>query len=59
MTADATEDRMVTVCDACFTACCWQGIFLCEESRSAGTTELPVSKLREMALEHSDYWAKP
>lgn len=46
----------VTVCDKCFTAACWQGVFMCEESRDAGIVRMPVSYLKKLGLEHSDYW---
>lgn len=52
----ADEDRLVTVCANCNQACCWHGEFLCEEARVSGTVELPVSKLRELALENPIYW---
>lgn len=50
---DAT---MVTVCDRCLCASCWQGEFYCDDYRGAGTTELPRAKLKEMALEDPSYW---
>lgn len=49
-------DRLVTVCDACLRASCWRGIFYCYDYKRAGTVDLPVSKLRELNHEHSDYW---
>jgi hypothetical protein len=50
------DDRLVTVCDQCFQASCWQGVFMCDDAVNAGTVDLPVLKLREMGLEHSSYW---
>jgi hypothetical protein len=47
---------MVTVCDKCFQASCWQGVFLCSESDSAGTLEKTVEELMALNLEHPDYW---
>ncbi len=29
--------QKVTVCDKCFQATCWQGIFMCQQSYEAGT----------------------
>lgn len=48
--------RKITVCDACLRACCWQGIFLCDDSAGAGTTEKTIRELKALGLEHSDYW---
>jgi hypothetical protein len=50
------ESKKITVCDKCFMASCWQGIFLCDEARTAGTVEMPVYKLRKLNLEHPSYW---
>lgn len=50
------EPRLITVCDECHRACCWQGTFMCDEARNAGTINLPLSELQQMALEHPDYW---
>lgn len=49
-------ERTVTVCDQCHRACCWQGEFMCEAARRAGTVEMPVRELRKLALESPDYW---
>lgn len=49
----------VTVCDRCFRACCWQGEFMCDDARSAGTTVRTVAELRERTSgmnEHESYW---
>lgn len=56
--SDAILDRKITVCAKCLIACCWQGILLCEESRGASATEMPVSKLRMLAYENPSYWFK-
>ena len=50
------EDRMVTVCDKCLRACCWNGIFYCDDYQHAGTVDKTVAELRKLDLEHSDYW---
>jgi len=50
------EDRLITVCSECLRACCWQGIFYCDEYKTAGTVERPVSELKEWALENPEYW---
>lgn len=51
-------DRTVTVCDHCYRANCWQGIFFCDASRRAGTREMTVLELRNLAYEHPSYWFK-
>lgn len=57
-TREQVEDdsRLVTVCDACHMASCWRGLFYCDDYRSAGTVDMPISELRKLDLEHSDYW---
>jgi len=50
------EDKIITVCNKCLRACCWQGYFMCDEAKYAGTVEKTVSKLKKLDLEHSDYW---
>lgn len=49
-------DKMVTVCDKCFCACCWQGYFMCDDNFSAGTTEKPISELKKLNMENAEYW---
>ncbi|SEC74256.1 Uncharacterised protein (plasmid) [Tsukamurella tyrosinosolvens] len=49
-------ERTVTVCDACLTATCWQGEFMCQAAIGAGTTDLPLSRLRKLNREHPDRW---
>lgn len=50
------DSDVITVCDKCFRASCWQGVFLCEESMSAGTVEKTIDELKGLALEHADFW---
>ena len=47
---------LVTVCDKCLRASCWQGYFYCEEAKNAGTVEKPIAELRKLELESSHYW---
>lgn len=49
-------DRRVTVCDQCCSACCWQGEFMCDGAKTAGTVEKTVRELLGLALEHPDFW---
>jgi len=52
------ETTMVTVCDKCLCASCWQGIFMCDEAKFAGTVQKSVAELRKLDLEHEDYFTK-
>ena len=54
--ADKKPPKTITVCDKCLRACCWQGIFFCEDAYSAGTVEKTRHELRKLNLEHPDYW---
>lgn len=56
MTTKNEDDRLVTVCAACKMACCWQGIFYCEEYKEADIEELPIRELKKLGREHPDYW---
>lgn len=46
----------ITVCDECFMACCWQGIFMCSGSAAAGTTHKTRAELAVMNYENSQFW---
>jgi len=48
--------KLITVCDKCLQASCWQGIFMCDESRSAGIVQKTRRQLRKLAREHPSYW---
>lgn len=51
--------KTVTVCNKCLRACCWQGEFMCEWAKTAGTIEETIEVLKMMNLEHPDYWKEP
>ena len=53
---DNNLESMIQVCDKCLCASCWQSIFMCDEYFDAGTVYKTVAELRELNLEHSDYW---
>lgn len=54
---ETTENReTITVCDKCLCASCWQGIFMCQLSRNAGTLEKTRTELEALGLEHPSYW---
>lgn len=46
----------VTVCDNCLQASCWQGVFMCQDSRTAGTVEKTREELTALDLEHPSWW---
>lgn len=50
------EDDLITVCDNCLCASCWQGEFYCENYKSAGTTQKTRRELRERGMEDEHYW---
>ena len=49
--------RLITVCDKCLRAACWQGLFMCDEASGAGTTDKPIEELRKLSLESEGFWA--
>jgi hypothetical protein len=50
------QSGLTTVCSECLRASCWQGIFMCDKARSAGTVQKTRRQLRKLALENPDYW---
>lgn len=50
------SEPTITVCDKCLQASCWQGEFMCDEARNAGTVEKTRAELEKLDSEHSDYW---
>lgn len=67
MSADATrtsdsklyDQWQVAVCSECKTAACWQGVFYCEEYKSAGVTVMTIGDLKKLGpLESEDYWRR-
>ena len=52
------RERLITVCDACLRACCWHGIFFCDDYLTAGTTQKTARELRKLGLEHPDYYSR-
>jgi len=56
MKTELIKDRLITVCEECLRACCWQGEFMCDDARDADITEKPVSELMALGLESSHYW---
>ena len=50
-------NKLIEVCDKCFTASCWYGEFMCDNSIQAGTTLKTVAELKNLNLEHKDNWS--
>lgn len=48
--------ELVTVCDKCLTATCWQGLFYCDDYLIAGTVQKTRKELAKLDRENSDYW---
>lgn len=48
----------ITVCSACLRACCWQGQFMCDDAKHAGTKEMTRAELEAMKprRENPEYW---
>ena len=56
--AEVESDYMVDVCEACRTAACWHGTFLCAESKHADVISVPASVLAAERNEHPDYYSR-
>lgn len=52
----SVEERLVTVCNKCLMATCWQGTFMCHDAQNAGTIEKTVAELAKLDREHPSYW---
>lgn len=50
------ETDLITVCDKCLTATCWQGHFMCDEAQNAGITQKTVAELRVLGYENPSHW---
>jgi hypothetical protein len=50
------DNDLITVCDACKQARCWQGVFLCDKAQTAVIIHLTVAELRMLKLEDESYW---
>jgi hypothetical protein len=55
MSGDIWLNEMITVCDKCLTASCYQGIFVCQSYKYAGIVQKSRSELLELGKEHQDY----
>lgn len=50
------NDKKIQVCNNCLMASCWQGLYMCDDSRCAGTEYKTKVQLKKLGLEHPDYW---
>jgi hypothetical protein len=50
------ETDLITVCDHCLQASCWQGEFYCDDYKTAGVVKKTRAELAELQREHSSYW---
>jgi hypothetical protein len=50
------KQGLITVCDKCLQASCWQGIFMCDEAQTAGIVQKTRKELRKLKREHPAYW---
>lgn len=50
------EDDLITVCDHCLQASCWQGEFYCDDYKWAGTVQKTRRELRKLGRESESYW---
>ncbi len=57
-TVDEGRGEMVTVCSSCLQASCWQGIFFCNNAKTAGIVQKRAEELKKLNLEHPSYWGK-
>ncbi len=51
------DDYYVTVCDKCFQASCWHGVFMCDYADSAGTVEKKASDLMIESRESPSHYS--
>ena len=51
-----SDSDQIKVCDQCLRASCWQGVYMCDDNLTAGTTRKTIRELRELKLEHESYW---
>lgn len=49
------NDDLITVCDSCLCACCWQGDMHCENHKNAGTVQKTRRELLTLNREHPSY----
>lgn len=53
-----TDNDKITVCSHCKLATCWDGEFMCQQSKTADIEVLTVGELKKLDLEHPSYWER-
>lgn len=53
---ETQQSALITVCDSCLQASCFQGEFYCEEYKTAGTTQKTRVGLAALKRENPRYW---
>ena len=48
--------KKIKVCGNCLRACCYQGIFMCDNWQSANVIEKTIAELKQLNLENFCYW---
>lgn len=48
-------DDLITVCDSCLCASCWQGESYCLDARNAGSIQMRRDALERKGLENPSY----
>lgn len=48
----------IVVCASCKRASCWKGFLYCDDYKTASSLIMTIKELRELNLEHPDYWLK-
>lgn len=54
--ASESDKDKIQVCDKCYQASCWQGIFICEGAKNVGTKYLTKVELSKLNLESLECW---
>ncbi len=52
-----SKTRLITVCDKCFRASCWHGIFMCDDAVGAGLVTKTVAELKKLNVEHPSHYS--
>lgn len=54
--ADLSGYELITVCDSCLRASCWQGVLYCDDYASAGTVKKTRAELAILERENPSYF---
>lgn len=56
LAGESNQEEMITVCDSCLRASCWQGVFYCDNYFSAGTIQMTRKELAILGRESHAYF---